>query len=135
MPDCQPPVDDVRYLMRHVIDTDALLALPGFGHVDRDMLEDVVRGAGRMAADVIAPMNEAADREGASYANGRCTLSTGFREAYEKVCADGWPSLVLPEKWGGQAMPEVPQAALSEFSNGASLAFSMLTTTGRPIAR
>ena len=135
MPEYQPPVDDVLYLMRHVIDTEGLLALPGFAHVDRDLLEDVVRGAGRLAAEVIAPMNEAADREGATYANGRCTLSNGFREAYEKVCADGWPALVLPEAWGGQAMPEIAQAALSEFSNGASLAFSMLTTTGRAGSR
>ncbi len=135
MPEYQPPVDDVLYLLRHVIDSEKLLSLPGFAHVDQDMLEDVVRGAGRVAADIIAPMNEASDREGATYANGRCTLSQGFADAYKQVCTDGWPSLVLPEAWGGQAMPEIAQAALSEFSNGASLAFSMLTTTGRSSAR
>ena len=135
MPDYQPPVDDVLYLLRHVIGSEKLLALPGFAHVDQDMLEDVVRGAGRVAADVIAPVNEASDQEGATYANGRCTLSAGFSDAYRKVCADGWPSLVLPEAWGGQGMPEVAQGALSEFSNGASLAFSMLTTTGRSASR
>ena len=135
MPDYQPPVDDVLYLLRHVIGADKLLALPGFAHVDQDTLEDVVRAAGRVAADVIAPMNESSDQEGAQYANGRCTLSAGFADAYKKVCADGWPSLVLPEQWGGQGMPEIAQGALSEFSNGASLAFSMLTTTGRSASR
>lgn len=134
MPVYAPPVDDVLYLMRHVIDTKAVLD-SGFGHVDPDMLEAVVRGAAQVAEHVIAPVNEACDLEGATYANGRCTLSTGFVDAYRQLCADGWPSLVLPEAYGGQALPELAQGALSEFSNGASLAFSMLTTTGRAASR
>ena len=47
----------------------------------------------------------------------------------------GWPGLALPQEHGGYAMPEIAQAALSEMINGASLAFSMLTVTGRSAAR
>jgi len=135
MPDYQSPVDDVLFLLRHVIDTDGVLSLPAFDHVDGETMEDVIRGAARLAEEVIAPVNEACDREGATYANGRVMLSDGFADAYKQFCADGWPSLVLPEAFGGQAMPELAQGVLSEFSNGASLAYSMLTTTGRAASR
>lgn len=135
MSEYKSPVDDVLYLLRHVIGTREILSLPAFAHVDGDTMEDVIRGAARFAESVIAPINEACDREGATYANGRATLPAGFAAAYKQFCADGWPSLVLPEAFGGQAMPEIAQGALSEFSNGASLAYSMLTTTGRAASR
>ncbi|MEQ8699824.1 MAG: acyl-CoA dehydrogenase family protein, partial [Bauldia litoralis] len=135
MPAYTPPVDDILYLLRRVIDTDSLLRLPAFAHVDADTLEDVVRAAGAITAEVIAPINEACDRVGAQYANGRVTLPPGFVDAFHTFRDQGWPSLVLPEAYGGQAMPEVVQGALSEMLNGASVAFTMMPTTGRAASR
>ena len=131
----RPPIDDILFLLREVIDAEAILARPEFAHVDTDSLESVVRQAGRIAAEIVAPINAAADRVGATFENGVVRLPPGFREAYEAFCAGGWTGLALPEKYGGHAMPEIAQAALSETINGASLAFSMLTVTGRAAAR
>ena len=131
----RPPIDDILFLLRDVIDADRVLALPQFAHVDAESLESVVRQSGRIAEEVIAPMNEAADRVGATFENGVVRLPPGFREAYDAFCEGGWPALALPEVHGGHAMPEIAQAALSETINGASLAFSMLTVTGRAAAR
>ncbi len=135
MPDYTPPVDDILYLLRRVIDVEGLLRLPAFAHVDTDTVEDVVRAAGALTAEVIGPINEACDREGARYANGRVTLPPGFVDAYHTFRDQGWPSLVLPEAYGGQALPEVVQGALSEMLNGASIAFTMLPTPVRAAAR
>ena len=131
----RPPIDDILFLLRDVIDTDGILSRPEFGHVDMGSLESVVRQAGRIAAEVVAPINAAADRVGASFENGTVRLPPGFIQAYDAFRAGGWPGLVLPEAHGGHAMPEIVQAALSETLNGASLAFSMLTVTGRAAAR
>ena len=131
----RPPIDDILFLLREVIDAEAILARPEFAHVDTDSLESVVRQAGRIAAEIVAPINAAADRVGATFENGVVRLPPGFREAYEAFCAGGWTGLALPERYGGHAMPEIAQAALSETINGASLAFSMLTVTGRAAAR
>ncbi len=131
----RPPIDDILFLLREVIDAETILARPEFAHVDTDSLESVVRQAGRIAAEIVAPINPAADRVGATFENGVVRLPPGFREAWDAFCAGGWPGLALPEKYGGHAMPEIAQAALSETINGASLAFSMLTVTGRAAAR
>ena len=131
----RPPIDDILFLLRDVIDTQGILSRAEFAHVDMESLESVVRQAGRIAAEVVAPMNAAADRVGATFVNGTVRLPPGFTEAYDAFRAGGWPGLVLPEAHGGHAMPEIVQAALSETLNGASLAFSMLTVTGRAAAR
>ena len=131
----RPPIDDILFLLREVIDTDRILALPQFAHVDAESLESVVRQAGRIAEKVVAPINPVADRVGATFENGVVRLPPGFREAWDSFREGGWPGLALPEVHGGHAMPEIAQATLSEMINGASLAFSMLTVTGRAAAR
>ena len=131
----RPPIDDILFLLRNVIDTEGIFSQPDFAHVDMESLESVVHQAGRIAAEVVAPINATADRVGATFENGTVRLPPGFTEAYDAFRAGGWPGLVLPEAYGGHAMPEIVQAALSETLNGASLAFSMLTVTGRAAAR
>lgn len=131
----RPPIEDILFLLRSVIDTERVLSLPAFDHVDTETLEAVVRQAGRLAAEVVAPMNRAADRIGATFENGIVRLSPGYHEAYRALCEGGWPGLALPQEFGGQGMPEIAQAAVSEMIGGASLAFSMLTVTDRAAAR
>ena len=131
----RPPIDDILFLLREVIGADEILARPEFAHVDAESLDSVVRQAGRIAAEIVAPVNPAADRIGAVFENGVVRLPPGFVEAYRAFCNGGWPGLALPEEHGGQAMPEIAQAALSEMSSGASLAFSMLPVCGRAAAR
>ncbi len=131
----RPPIDDILFLLREAIGADAVLSRPEFAHVDAETLEAAVRQAGRVASEIVAPVNDAADRIGATLENGAVRLPPGFVEAYEAFCAGGWPGLALPEEYGGQAMPEIAQAAVSEMSNGASLAFSMLPVCGRAAAR
>ena len=131
----RPPIDDILFLLREAIGADAVLSRPEFAHVDAETLEAAVRQAGRVASEIVAPVNDAADRIGATLENGAIRLPPGFVEAYEAFCAGGWPGLALPEEYGGQAMPEIAQAAVSEMSNGASLAFSMLPVCGRAAAR
>ncbi len=131
----RPPVEDIAFVLRRVIDTGRVLSLPAYAHLDGETLEAVVRQAGRLAAEAIAPINRDADRIGATFDNGVVRLSPGFDAAYRAFCDGGWPSLALPDSFGGQAMPEIAQAAVSEMSNGASLAFTMLTVTSRAAAR
>ena len=131
----RPPIDDILFLLREVIGAPAILARPEFAHVDAQSLESAVRQAGRIAAEIVAPINATADRVGATFENGVVRLPPGFIEAYRAFCDGGWPGLALPEEHGGHAMPEIAQAALSEMCNGASLAFSMLAVTGRSAAR
>src|SRR6185312_846723 len=49
----------------------------------------------------------------------------GFVEAYRRFCADGWVSLAAPAEHGGQGLPTLISAAVTEMWGGANLSFAM----------
>jgi alkylation response protein AidB-like acyl-CoA dehydrogenase len=131
----QPALRDIRYLLAHVIPTGEILALPAYRHVDAETLDAVIAAAVRFCASEVAPLNRASDRIGARLENGRVVSAPGTPALYAKWRAAGWPALVLPQAFGGQGLPELAQAALSDAINGASLAFAMAVTASRAAAR
>jgi alkylation response protein AidB-like acyl-CoA dehydrogenase len=88
----------------------------------------IIDEAARLAEDVLAPFNTAADRAGCSLENGRVQTAPGHRAAWDGFVAGGWPSLALPEEFGGQGLPLLLQSACEELFNRGSAAFMMLPT-------
>ena len=86
----------------------------------------VLEGAARMAREVLSPLNRSGDAHGARLSAAGVTTATGFPQAWQKFCADGWPALCAPLEWGGQALPMLMAAATTEIWGGANLAFAML---------
>lgn len=112
-----PPLRDVRFVFTRLLD--------GAG-LDEDLLDALLEEAGRFAAEAIAPLNAAADREGCRrHPDGSVTTPTGFPEAYRRYREAGWGTLALPTEHGGQGMPHVLATAVEEFLNSACHAFNM----------
>ncbi|MCC7413954.1 MAG: acyl-CoA dehydrogenase [Gammaproteobacteria bacterium] len=129
-----PPLDDVVFLLEEVIDTARLMALPRYAHVDAALVRAVLGEGARFAADVLGPLNSAADRQGARLVDGNVELSPGFTHAWRLFAEGGWPGLDLPQEAGGQGLPLTVQAAFAEMVQGACLAFGMLQLNGRAAA-
>ena len=111
---------------------DDLLGIPGrsepptFEMLDRETIEAVVGEIGRFSADVLAPLNQIADREGCTrHADGTVSTPSGFKEAYRRLVDAGWPTLAQPEAFGGQGMPHVLLAVIEEYMNSACAGFMM----------
>jgi alkylation response protein AidB-like acyl-CoA dehydrogenase len=117
MPSYTPPIRDVRFII------DRLLGGAG---IDPDLLAPILEEAGRFAAEVIAPLNPVADREGCTrHPDGTVTTPAGFREAYRQYVESGWGTLALPEEHGGQGLPHVLGTVVEEFLDSACHAFNM----------
>jgi alkylation response protein AidB-like acyl-CoA dehydrogenase len=129
------PVEDLEFLLTHVLDVRGLLALPTFAEIDPAVVASVLREGARYAERVLSPTNEAADSIGARLVDGRIELPPGYAEAYAQYAADGWLGIDLPASIGGQGLPRVVQAAFAEMTNGANIAFSMLPVAMRAAAR
>ncbi len=105
-------------------------ALPGaieeglFGDLTMDDVEAVLAEAGRFAGEVIAPLNRIGDRHGTPFKNGAVTTPPGWKEAYRGWRSGGWNGLAAPVEWGGQALPQIVNAACIEMWHGASIAFA-----------
>ncbi len=95
-----------------------------FGDLTMDDVEAVLAEAGRFAAAVIAPLNRIGDRHGTPFKDGAVTTPPGWKEAYRGWRSGGWNGLAAPVEWGGQALPQIVNAACIEMWHGASIAFA-----------
>ena len=122
MPNYTPPARDTRFVL-----TDLLVVAdhPQLA-VDADLVETIIGEAGRFAAEVIAPLNRAADMHGCTrHADGSVTTPKGFPEAYRAYVESGWGTLALPEEHGGQGLPHVLATVVEEYLDSACHAFNM----------
>ncbi|MGK9236765.1 acyl-CoA dehydrogenase [Inquilinus limosus] len=119
------PLSDMRFVLRHLVGLDRIAALPGKGETTPELVEAVLEEAGKLAAEVIAPLNAVGDREGARLENGVVRTAPGFREAYAQYRDGGWNALPFEPEWGGQGLPWAVAMAVSEMWQSASLAFGL----------
>lgn len=126
MPIYNPPTRDASFIINEVIGLDQYGELPGFESASADIVDAVLEEAGKFAAEVLAPLNASGDREGcARHQDGSVTTPEGFHDAHGKFRESGWGTLAAPERFGGQAMPEVLGFAVEEFMSSANMSFSM----------
>ena len=76
-----PPLDEMRFMLRHIADLESLSALPGLAAASPDVIDQVLEEAGRLAAGELAPLNEVGDRERARLENGGGGAPPGEEEA------------------------------------------------------
>ncbi|MCJ2025735.1 acyl-CoA dehydrogenase C-terminal domain-containing protein [Methylobacterium sp. J-067] len=126
MPQYRAPVDDTLFLLNDVLGLQGRSNLAGFADATPDVVEAVLREGGKLADEILAPVNQAGDREGCTrHPDGRVTTPTGFKAAYDAYAGGGWMGLSVPEAFGGQGLPQVINTAIQDFASGANLALSM----------
>jgi alkylation response protein AidB-like acyl-CoA dehydrogenase len=127
-----PPVDEMRFVLEDIAGLRVVASLPGYEFATSDTVAAVLDQAANLARDVLAPINDSGDREGVRLDNGVVRTPAGFRDAYQAFVAGGWGGLAFAEEHGGQGLPLMVSAAVSELWNAANLSFALcpLLTTG-----
>ena len=130
----EAPIDDYKFVIDHVIGLDQLMANTGHNDISIDLVEAVLSEAGKLAADVIAPLNHSGDQAGATRNDdSSVTTPNGFANAYAALAEGGWTSMEAREEFGGQNLPMVVTTAVNEFWQAANMAFALchLLTQGQ----
>ena len=126
MPTYQAPVDDTLFLLNDVFQLERYGNLPGFADASPDVVEAVLREAGKFAEEVLTPLNRVGDKEGCTrHDDGSVTTPTGFKDAYGKLVEGGWIGMSVPEEFGGQGLPEIMTNLVNEYLCSANMAFAM----------
>ena len=125
MPTYTPPLGDIRFLLSHVLDADQLSRFPGYEEASTDLILSVAEEAGRICADIIAPLNQTGDAEGCTYDNGTVHTPSGFKAAYDAYREAGWTAMIEPTEFGGQGLPQIAGTIMDEMLCSANLSFSM----------
>ncbi|UWQ90152.1 acyl-CoA dehydrogenase C-terminal domain-containing protein [Rhodobacteraceae bacterium M382] len=124
MPSYSAPTKDLQFVLHDVLNitnTD----VPGYSELEPDFTSAILEEAGKIATEVVHPLNVVGDTEGCVLENGVVRTPTGFKAAFEQMKEGGWTGLDMPEQYGGQNMPSVIGTAVGEMFSSANQAFVM----------
>ncbi|MEO0549221.1 MAG: acyl-CoA dehydrogenase [Pseudomonadota bacterium] len=121
----EAPVSDIAFTLSDIAGMQQLESLSGFDAYDRDLLEPILEEAGKLARDVLAPLNQVGDQKGAKLGEHGVEAAPGFAEAYTAFQQGGWMGLSAPEEWGGQGLPKALALAVMEMFHGANMSFAL----------
>lgn len=124
MPTFTAPTKDQQFILHDVL-TISEMAIPGYGDLDRDFTDAVLTEAGKLASEVLAPLNMVGDKQGCTLENGVVRVPDGFKDAYDKMAEGGWMSMDIPEEFGGQGLPHIMHTAAMEPMVSANMALQM----------
>ncbi|WP_370328406.1 acyl-CoA dehydrogenase [Euzebya sp.] len=126
------PVKDMLFTLEHVARLDEIQGMAAFAHADAELVEGLLREAGRFYAEVVAPTNVDGDTQGSVLRDGEVVTPDSFKAAYDAYVQSGWGALQFPERFGGGGFPTAVALAAKEMLTSANMAFSLnpLLTTG-----
>ena len=110
-----PPLADMEFVLFDVFDAETEWArMPALKETDRELALAVLAEAGKVASEVMAPLYQASDSEGAQWRDGAVTAPRGFREGFHALAEGGWFGVAGNAEHGGQGLPKMLTVPLEE---------------------
>ena len=98
---------DADFLMNQVFKVQQNWSqIEAYQEFSEELVRAVVAEGGRLATEVMAPLNEVGDAHGCQLNDGEVTTPPGFKEAFAQITEGGWLGLTGNPAFGGQGMPK-----------------------------
>ncbi|MCP4595643.1 acyl-CoA dehydrogenase [Neptuniibacter sp.] len=119
------PLQDSAFVLDQLVGLDQLCEKLQLDEVNSELANVIIEEAGKLASDVLAPLNAVGDEKHPTVADGKVQESQGFADAYQQYVENGWATLTGPEEFGGQALPNVLGTAVNELWHSANMSFAL----------
>jgi len=119
------PLKDMQFVLKHVVGLGEVNRLAGWEELTDDVVDAILEEAGKVASEVLSPLNASGDRTGAVFRDGKVTMPAGFRDAYWQWVKAGWGNVLAPPDFGGQGLPHLVATPVEEMWGSANLAFKL----------
>jgi alkylation response protein AidB-like acyl-CoA dehydrogenase len=114
----------MRFVLYEQLGIERLCGFDKFKDFSRETFDMVLEEGAKLAAEVIAPLNSIADKEGCLYEKGKVKVPGAFHDAFKKYCEGGWIAASVDAEAGGQGLPNSVALAAAEMFVGASVSFT-----------
>ncbi|RIJ27827.1 acyl-CoA dehydrogenase [Henriciella algicola] len=118
------PVEDMAFALRQLAGIGRLSG-EHFEAFDDELIDPILEEAGKLASDVLAPLNQTGDEQGAQLTGDGVVAPHGFADAYRQFAEGGWMGLAAPVEWGGQGLPRTLSNAVLEMLHGSNMSFGL----------
>ena len=88
--------------------------MPALTEADKPLAMAVLAEAAKVAGEVMAPLYQASDAEGAHWRDGAVSAPAGFKEAFRALAEGGWFGVAGNADHGGQGLPKMLAVPLEE---------------------
>ncbi len=137
MAEYKAPIDDMRFVLNDVFEAEKIWStLPALQEITRDLSDAIIEEAGKITANLIAPLNRSGDEEEVQWNDSVVTTPKGFKEAYATYAEGGWVGLGGEPNYGGQGMPKMLTVLFEEMLYAANSSFALYSalTSGATLA-
>ncbi len=119
------PIEDMRFVLNRLVGLDRIAALPGYEDATSELVDAVLEEAGKLASEVLAPINASGDREHSVLENGVVRTPKGFKAAYDQYRDGGWNAVPFEPEYGGQGLPWTVAFAVQEMWQASNMSFGL----------
>ncbi len=120
------PLRDMQFVLNEVLEADKLLAsMSRTAEVTPELIAAILEEAGKVAENLLAPLNRTGDEEGCQFSDGEVKTPKGFCEAYKTFAEGGWVGLCGDANYGGQGMPKILAVCFEEMMMAANSSFAL----------
>ncbi len=121
-----PPIEDIRFVLDHIVGLDDVLGAERFAGIDADTVKTVIGEVGRFLADEVAPTNRTGDQIGSIRTDdGDVVTPEGFKAIYDQWVASGFGAMPFDPEFGGGGFPWLSAIVVQEMLTSANMAFSL----------
>lgn len=121
----QAPVDQIDFILNHVVGFAEVAATETYAEATPETASAILTEAGKLASNVLAPLNANGDHSPARIENGKLRSSPGFDQGFRAIAEGGWVGLAANPDHGGMGLPQALNMAVAEMMAGACLALQL----------
>ena len=118
------PIDEYNFLLHDFLKI-SQQNIQSFSELNKDFTTEIFEMAGKLASDVLLPINRIGDIEGCRLENDTVITPKGFTNAFKKLREDGWTSVDCEKEFGGQGLPTSISILLGEIFSSCNISLTI----------
>ena len=118
------PVDEYNFLLHDFLKI-SQQNIQSFNELNKNFTTEIFEMAGKLASDVLLPINRIGDIEGCKLENDSVITPKGFTNAFKKLREDGWTGIDCEKEFGGQGLPTSISILLGEIFSSCNISLTI----------